>query len=139
MMFVIFCKDVLQFWNIIFLDLLIFVLFFESIIVFEFRWKVWGIKRLYDKSILDDEIIYDKIDFFLLVIISRLLEDFFLQSCYLKIVVMFIGLLDKCCYLFVDWLFEEIKKFEKNYKYGKELWIIGLWLGFIFQFFFVEI
>lgn len=45
---------------------------------------------------------------------------------------MFIGLLDKCCYLFVDWLFEEIKKIEKNYKYGKELWIIGLWLGFIF-------
>lgn len=139
MMFVIFCKDVLQFWNIIFLDLLIFVLFFESIIVFEFRWRGWGIKRLYDKSILDNEIIYDKIVFFLLVIISRLLEDFFLQSCYWKIVVMFIGLLDKCCYLFVDWLFEEIEKFENNYRYGKELLIIGLWLGFIFQFFFVEI
>lgn len=52
---------------------------------------------------------------------------------------MFIGPLDKCCHLFVDWLFEEIKKFEKNYKYGKELWTIGSWLGSTFQFSSVEI
>lgn len=45
---------------------------------------------------------------------------------------MFIGLLDECCCLFVDWLFEEIEKFENNYRYGKELLIIGLWLEFIF-------
>lgn len=45
---------------------------------------------------------------------------------------MFIGLLDKCCYLFVDWLFEEFGKFEIDYKYGKEVLIIGLWLGLLF-------
>lgn len=64
--------------DIFVLDLLIFVLFFESVIVFELRWKGLGLKRLFDKSKLGDEIIYDKIDFFILVIISRLLEDFFL-------------------------------------------------------------
>ncbi|XP_052683371.1 uncharacterized protein LOC128163761 [Crassostrea angulata] len=112
---------------------------FESITAFESRWRGRGIQRSYDKSISDDETIYDKIDFPLPAIISRLLEDPFLQSRYLKIAAMFIGPLDKCCHLFVDWLFEEIKKFEKNYKYGKELWTIGSWLGSTFQFSSVEI
>lgn len=79
MMFVIFCKKKnCSFEFIFFLELFIFVLFFESVIVFEFRWKGWGLKRLYGKSILDDEIIYDKIDFFFLLIFGMLLEDFFL-------------------------------------------------------------
>lgn len=52
---------------------------------------------------------------------------------------MFIGPLDKCCQLFVDWLFEELEKFVNNYKYGKELSTLGLWLGSTFQLSSVEI
>lgn len=52
---------------------------------------------------------------------------------------MFIGPLDKCCHLFVDWLFEELGKFEIDYKYGKEVSTIGSWLGSSFQFSSVEI
>lgn len=112
---------------------------FESVTAFESRWKGRGLKRSYGKSVSDDETIYDKIDLPLPPILGRLLEDPFLQSRYRKIAPMFIGPLDKCCHLFVDWLFEELGKFEIDYKYGKEVSTIGSWLGSSFQFSSVEI
>lgn len=131
-----FCKDYL---DISFSDLSIPASPFESVSAFESRWTGRGLKRSDNKSISDKEAVYDKTDLPLPPIISRLLDDPFLQSRYRKIAAMFIGPLDKCCLFFVHWLFEELENFVNNYRYGKELSTIGSWLGSTFQFSSVEI
>lgn len=114
---------------------------FQSAADFEYARKSRGLKRSYVKSISedkntsipDDETIHDKIDLPLPSVISRLLEDPFLQSRYRKIGTLFSGPVDKCCHLFVQWLFDELGKFVSNHKYGEELSTLGLWLGSTFQ------